>query len=592
MIIIVDRVLSKIEEQKVLESKKNNIKCFQTYNFLDSLEKLSISNDFRNQKLDEFLSKIVNFPHSFFGNKTINEIYNYNGIKLFYYHKFRIFNNLKDSFVLSEYLKCNFKNDKIIIYSDKESIEKFIESTNDVTTYKGYKKQNKADKYKTILKYASFVTIRYFISLFRNYNLKNVKHLFIDNTKPIKLLDKNLKLTYNNVVFSYLYDKLDRKSLIFNVIDIPKNYKDLKFRKYFFINPRKNVKTYYYEKAFINNFSFKEYKNIIRKLKIINDELTDISTTSIDVCDKIILNKLISLNKSTAFYLIRQESIKRFFKKNSFINITAYDENGTLAKSIFDVAKILNIKTFGVQHAGIGKYSVSYIYSTKDKTADAIPFKTYVWGDYWKNFLVNLACYSNKNIEVFGQIRTDIIPIIKEKISEDETTILFASQPIPDKNYRYRAAVDIMNFAKKNPQLKIIIKLHHNEFDGKEYYKQIANKFNVLNYEISTNDLYMLIAKSKIVITCFSTVGAEAVYFKKPLIIIDYNKEDLLGFIKEKVAFEANDFDSLNENAHGILSNKIKINIDDINKFIKNYAHSIDGNVSERILNSIINNGE
>ena len=57
-------------------------------------------------------------------------------------------------------------------------------------------------------------------------------------------------------------------------------------------------------------------------------------------------------------------------------------------------------------------------------------------------------------------------------------------------------------------------------------------------------------------ITCFSTVGAEAVYFHKPLLILDHLGQDVQGYIREKVAFEARDWQTLEEVLLEVLSGK------------------------------------
>ncbi len=590
MIIFIDRDLTFNETIQINNFVGQGCKCYQSGDFLDIATKIEINKTFYEQKINYFLQLIIDFPHKNFLNQTFNNIYSYNGIKIFYYHKFRLFHNLKESFVLAEFLKSNFTDKEFIIYSDKKQLTDFFADTFKINIKSTIVKQNKWDKYITILKYGIFIFIRYFFSLFRNYNLKKVKHLVIENTKPIKLLDNNLTKKYNNVVFGYLYNKLNKHNLIFNVIDIPKSHKDLKFTKYYFFEPRKNVKTYYYEKAFINNFSLKKYKNIKTKLNQVNNILTTITNNKNTLPEhKAIIKYLISLNKTTAFYLIRYESVKRFFKKHKFKTFLATDENGALTKGIIDAAKQNGIKTFGMQHAGIGKYTLAYILSKKDNITDVIADYTFVWSSYYKEFLINTGNYPAHKIKIVGQPRSDIINLIKKNIPETDNTVMFASQPMKDLNYKKKAAIDILNLAKQNPDINLIIKLHPFEYDGVEYYNSLANKMGVTNYTISNDDLYLLIAKSKLIITCFSTVGAEAAYFYKPLIIIDYNNEDLLKYIESKIAFGVYNFNDLNKISNNILNNNLKPNKIDLDNFINKFAYKIDGKVSDRILQTIYN---
>ena len=588
MLIIIDRELSEQEEEYINELLIRGVKYIflQTNSYINNVDKLDIPNNFYVEKTDEFLNKIIEFPHKIFNSSAFNNIYKYNKIKLFYYHKFRVFHSLKENFVLSEFIKANYNSKEILLYSNKNNIKDFFKSDYIVKLISKKKKQNKREKYLTIIKYSIFVFIRYFISLFRNYNLKNIKHLVIENTKPIKLIDKNLNIKYDNVIFSYLYDKLNSDALVFNVIDIPKSHKDFKFLKYYFINTRKNVKTFYYENAFINNFSFKAYKRIKNQLKKVNVTLNEIIINA-EVVDAAIIKELLALNKTTVFYLVRYESLFKFFNKHNFKTFVATDENGSLTKGIVDAAKSANIKTYGTQHGGMGKLTLSYILSKKDNLQDVIPSKTFVWGEYWKDFLIKSGNYPAESVEIVGQLRTDIIPKIKSKIEEKPNTIIFASQPMPNLEYKKRAAIDVLNLAKQNPSINLIIKLHPFEYDGIDYYNKIANELDVHNYIISKDDLYLLIGESKMVITCFSTVGAEAIYFKKPLVIIDYKNEDLLKYIKSKIAFGVYNFNDLNKISNQIINQGVKLNKIDIDNYINNYAYKIDGKVSERIIQTV-----
>ena len=90
-------------------------------------------------------------------------------------------------------------------------------------------------------------------------------------------------------------------------------------------------------------------------------------------------------------------------------------------------------------------------------------------------------------------------------------------------------------------------------------------------------------------ITYFSTVGTEAVYFYKPLIILDHLKQDIQNYHKENVAFQATNSNELKNYINKILSDDLKINVKAYQNFINKYAYKIDGKVSERCLNFIKN---
>ena len=88
-------------------------------------------------------------------------------------------------------------------------------------------------------------------------------------------------------------------------------------------------------------------------------------------------------------------------------------------------------------------------------------------------------------------------------------------------------------------------------------------------------------------ITCFSTVGTETVYFHKPLVILDHLKQDIMGYAAEGVAFHATDSLSLTNILSGIFNGTLKIDWEKYDSFIQKYAYRIDGKVAERCIEAI-----
>jgi hypothetical protein len=90
-----------------------------------------------------------------------------------------------------------------------------------------------------------------------------------------------------------------------------------------------------------------------------------------------------------------------------------------------------------------------------------------------------------------------------------------------------------------------------------------------------------------VLITCFSTVGTETIYFYKPLIILDHLKQDILGYIAEGVAFQATDSDSLAAILSGIFRGALRVDRVKYDSFIQKYAYRIDGKVAQRCIDAI-----
>jgi CDP-glycerol glycerophosphotransferase (TagB/SpsB family) len=272
------------------------------------------------------------------------------------------------------------------------------------------------------------------------------------------------------------------------------------------------------------------------------------------------------------------------------------DEKSPTVMSIMDAARFHNIKCIALQHGSIHNLHPAYIHSKGDLRRNVYPDLTLVWGQYWSNFLLSNANYPENKVLITGQQRTDSIPAFLQNIEtikrilgfEDKKIILFASQPQQDKALRYHAAFDVFTAALDYPNLLFVVKLHPNELNDSDYYCHIANEVGCKNFIIdSTSDLYAVLAISEIVITCFSTVGSEALYFKKPVIILDHLKTDLLGLIKQNLALRATNSQELSSAISSLEKGENVISNIAADEFIHQYAYKIDGCVSDRILSII-----
>ena len=121
--------------------------------------------------------------------------------------------------------------------------------------------------------------------------------------------------------------------------------------------------------------------------------------------------------------------------------------------------------------------------------------------------------------------------------------------------------------------------------NDENYYREIAKEAQCKNYRIIHKvDLYLLISLSDVMVTCFSTVGAETVYFNKPLIILDHLRQDIQGYHKAGIAKQATNAEELQNLLSGFLKNKISVNKEAYTSYIEKYAYRIDGHVADRIL--------
>jgi len=290
--------------------------------------------------------------------------------------------------------------------------------------------------------------------------------------------------------------------------------------------------------------------------------------------------------------LFRYFAARNFFDRSGIKAVIAADENSPLTKSILDAARFCGIKIIGLQHGTMHDLHPAYIYTENDRKNRIMPDLTLTWGKYWEEFLIKKGNYPEDSVVSVGQIRTDIIPALlaaeKQKKAKPTDLIVFASQPQRDPELRYQAAYDVFKAAKRLPKSKLIVKLHPREFADSEYYSAIAKAASCSNYVLdTTSDLYQLIASCDVLITCFSTVGTETVYFHKPLVILDHLKQDIMGYASEGVAFHATDSLSLTTILSGIFRGTLKIDRAKYDSFIQKYAYRIDGKVAERCIEAI-----
>ncbi len=214
---------------------------------------------------------------------------------------------------------------------------------------------------------------------------------------------------------------------------------------------------------------------------------------------------------------------------------------------------------------------------------------TLVWGEYYKSLLSNKGNYNPDSLIVTGHIRTDVIPLLEKGrqgikgIPDNMPIVIFASQPQRDASLRIRTARDVFNAVKRLNNMMLIVKLHPAEKNDSRFYESVADEYGLENYKIIYDeDLYTLISSCEALITCFSTVGTETAYFYKPLIILDHLRQDIQGYKKEGIAFQAAGPVELYQYLKGILDGSLQIDRKAYGRFISKYAYKIDGQVSER----------
>jgi len=276
-------------------------------------------------------------------------------------------------------------------------------------------------------------------------------------------------------------------------------------------------------------------------------------------------------------------------------SIGGSNEHDVRMRSIIEtVKKKGKAKTFAVQHGSVHTKHLHYIFDQSTKSETILPDVTFTWGKFWSEVLTNDSAYPQHAVHEVGQIRTDTIPYLLNRTKETKASlgldptkriVLYASQLLHPGEHekREQLAIDYIKTAKENSSDLFIVKPHPKEDDAEIFFARIAKEHDVTNIQVSRSDLYKMLSISDMVLVYNSTVGVEATYFDKPLIVLNYYDNDFGGFINDGVGLGVSNIEQMRTTISGLLSGQIKKNDEAYKKFVIRRAMVIDGNVSSRI---------
>ena len=594
--IIINRLLSdsEIDEIKRLADAGAKVFFISATNSMDFAERILLSPEEKKQINYEIMDEVLRFGDLTVGDQTLADLFRIDTASVWHYQKFRVYFAVRNLmyFLRSAQLKFSSFEDHIwFVPSETKPLGGLFPEVNfRIPTTKTKTRFNFGD----LFSYLVLMKYRFLNQLFSAP--KHPEYLVYLTEKYSSVLDKStMKTKSGHHILEYLISELDgRFALLTEVLmPKPKGKSDYSFSWKQFQSSWNEHPKVFLEGFLISGLLKKSVRKSANKAQeTIRSAYPKVRETELSLIQKLTLEVFQSLDKSSGFYLYRYFAARNYFKTSGIKAVIAADENSPLTKSILDAARFCGIKIIGLQHGTMHDLHPAYLYTPTDCKNRIMPDLTLTWGKYWEEFLIEKGNYPKNSVISVGQIRTDIIPILlkEENQRKDEPgkTIVFASQPQRDPELRYQAAFDVFKAAAKLPQSSLIVKLHPREFSDSEYYLKIAKEADCTNFILdTTSDLYQLIASCDVLITCFSTVGTETVYFHKPLIILDHLKQDIMGYVAEGVAFQASDAASLTEILSGVFSGSLQINREKYDSFIEKYAFQIDGKVAERCLNAI-----
>ena len=603
--ILIYRDISKHEKDYILELTKdpeNDYDIYLTDAFIiDELKEkglrfIKLSEDKRSKINSNIFNAIIDFGEININGKPLADIFKIENMSFWHYYKFRIYFFIRNAYFEIELLKQHLENYKHIeVFSENAGWNYYKSDSKSIKLHFTKRKTEKYNYY-TILRYLIFFLLRSFSGIFQLKKLKKSKYIIIDHAIKQTILDLNsLEPKKGNYNLEYLFDKLDDDFIILDEKDFPKLKGKSKFFNIdFTLFPKRKI--LYAEIILLSGLLSGKIRTQTKELdKKLKKKFNEVSNIKFNIENEFIFSYFKSI-KPNKLLIFKYLAYNKFFTKFSNIkSISSIDENSPRIKTIFDAAKKNGITTYGIQHGTIHSLHPSYIFSANDTLRKPFPEYNIIWGRYWKKILIEKCHFPEDSLIIAGQIRTDIITkLLKTKLDstdinpEGKKIIMYASQFQRDENLREKAALDLFHSVKDLDDYQLIIKLHPSEKNEFDYYHRLAKLSGCSNYKILYYyDLYKLIALSEIIVTCFSTVGTEAIYFHKPLIIIDHLNQDLQGYKKAGVAFQATTREEIKKIINHLNQKEIGIDKLKYKNFIDKYAYKIDGKVANRIIQII-----
>lgn len=354
-------------------------------------------------------------------------------------------------------------------------------------------------------------------NFFKNNNSKK-KIIIFESDAYFKENKKILSKFYFNLI-----EKLKKEKVDFEVIYplfLEKEYR-LEKKSY----AEENYKYIFFKiigfiKNKFNFFKFSlENKKYLNKLKKYLEKETGISNLEIlseKNLRKILINFECEYKYYTSFFKVKQPE--------KIYIICSYGKEALIA-----AAQELNIEVIEIQHGVMTKYHVGYNFP--DIKIPYFPDKLLLWGEYWK---ANVDLPKNVKIELYSY------PYLKRQyekyknIEKNLNQVIFISQGTIGKKISEKA----VEFAKENPQLKVVYRLHPGEFlRWKKEYIDLYENRNLENLVISDNNeknLYEYLFESEYLIGVYSTVIYEALNLELKVGVINlFGIEYVEQLIKE-----------------------------------------------------------
>lgn len=216
---------------------------------------------------------------------------------------------------------------------------------------------------------------------------------------------------------------------------------------------------------------------------------------------------------------LRFKQIKYFSKIIEKVNPKAYISFCSPAfpeEAIFTLlSRQRSIPTFTLQHG---------FYSPPKKEFSPIAIQNeniisdymLVWGEKSKD---NIEDYSKGKAKIIIAGNPKYKKMSEKGIKQFKLNLITSFLSVPPHEKSNRRVVQILNeFSKKNPNVKIKLKLH--PFDEIKNYLDLVTEKNI-SFEDKTATVQSLLQESDLIVTHFTTIALEALFYNKPIFRFD-----------------------------------------------------------------------
>ncbi|MEM1319461.1 MAG: hypothetical protein AAGG75_04350 [Bacteroidota bacterium] len=501
---------------------------------------------------------------------------------------------------LLRYFQENIEAPEVHIYHNSGILHQLCE----LPYHSHYQAARKAaPQPKKIAKYVFSFAWRAIMGLFQIHHLfKSYPYLFLSNAQanqPV-IRSKDLAIVGGDHFTEYLQEQLADEADFLNLsesfppkLDGERSFtlsRQLLFARY----PRTlNLELV----LLLQLFNPRVWLRARRQIKALKASMAQLQAAELPIEQALIIRYIPSYKRLLFFLIFRREALKSFGLLRRARAVGGTNEHDARVKSLFDVARQLGVKTFGIQHGVVHPRHMQYIFGAKDLAYQPHPDLTFLWGAYWAKTLMQDSAYPESALQSLGQLRTDIIPQLQQlqktdllpELRNDRPVVLYPSQPLyeGEQEMRKRLGRDIMRLTLDFPDLQFIIKPHPWENDYRPFFEQLAAELGTKNFLFANTDLYKTLAISDIVIVYNSTVGGEAAYFGKPLIVMDYANNDFSGFIRSGIGLGTHQYEEVRQTLSKLLNGQLEAPLEQQQAFVHNRAHRIDGQTARRYIKAI-----